>query len=188
MNKPSARVPILEGFEGLVAEVHSRSPLHRSLHHGDHHWRLVAWTGAELYEESGVGDPFVILLFGLFHDSQRENEFDDPDHGRRGGELAKDLLSNRVGAALIDRLVEACALHTEAGPTDDPTLGTCWDADRLNLWRVGKRPEPRYLSTSAAKRAERIEWARDLQHEEPTWTEVLERYVSLGTDPPAADC
>jgi len=33
-------------------------------------------------------DPDVVFCFALFHDSMRFNEFDDPEHGRRGGELA----------------------------------------------------------------------------------------------------
>jgi len=30
-------------------------------------------------------------------------------------------------------------------------VGACWDADRFNLWRVGIEPDPRYLSTPAAR-------------------------------------
>jgi hypothetical protein len=31
--------------------------------------------------------------------------------------------------------------------SDDPTIGTCWDADRLDLVRVGTQSEPSYMST-----------------------------------------
>jgi uncharacterized protein len=36
---------------------------------------------------------------------------------------------------------------------------TCWDADRLDLGRVGKRPDPRRLCTPAARDRDVIEWA-----------------------------
>jgi hypothetical protein len=51
-------------------------------------WRLVAWTGYHLLEQVTAVDPLVVLLFGLFHDSQRKTEYDDPDHGRRAGKLS----------------------------------------------------------------------------------------------------
>ena len=45
----------------------------------------------------------------------------------------------------------------------------CWDADRLNLWRVGVRRGSRWLSTEAAKSEERILGTRDLQREHFAW-------------------
>ena len=35
--------------------------------------------------------------------------------------------------------------------TTDPTIGCCWDADRLDLGRVGIEPEAEYQSTVAAR-------------------------------------
>ena len=32
----------------------------------------------------------------------------------------------------------------------DPTIGCCWDADRLELARFGRHPIARFLSTAAA--------------------------------------
>ena len=171
---------ILRDLERLVAEVHARSPLWDSPDHGDHHWRLVAWVGAELLEEERRGDLLVTMLFGLFHDSQRENEYTDPEHGPRGAKLARELLPPLgVSQEAIDLVARACELHTKAPATDDPILGLCWDSDRLNLWRVGIEPDPYYLSTAAARKPERIKWALELQQEQPTWEEVAERYSKL---------
>jgi uncharacterized protein len=39
------------------------------------------------------------------------------------------------------------------------TVLTCWDADRLDLGRVGIRPAPRLLCTSAARDPATIAWA-----------------------------
>ena len=66
----------------------------------------------------------------------------------------------------------ACEEHTNGGVGRDLTVGVCWDADRLNLWRVGIQPDPRLLSTEAARSEERIVWARDLQGEHFTWEDL----------------
>jgi len=171
---------VIEGFLDLVDEVQRQAPLVASADHGDHHWRLVAWVGAELLEEIGGGDPVVVLLFALFHDSQRESEYNDPEHAPRGAALANRLLNERgLDMATIDKVDVACSLHTEADPTTDLTLGICWDSDRLNLWRVGIEPNPAYLSTSAARKPQRIGWAETIQDEEPTWAEIEARYCDI---------
>ena len=66
----------------------------------------------------------------------------------------------------------ACEEHTNGGVGRDPTVGVCWDADRLNLRRVGIRPDPRLLSTGAARNGGRIKWARDLQREHLAWEDL----------------
>lgn len=170
------------GFLELVDAVEKRSPLVDSLDHGAHHWRLVAVTGSELLPTVPTADPLVVLLFALFHDSQRESEYVDPEHGRRGALLAKELIPSALPDFEANRLhsvCTACDLHTTAPPTDDPTLGSCWDSDRLNLWRVGIEPSPLYLSTEEAKRAERIQWAEELQEQDFTWAEILQSYDSF---------
>ena len=42
--------------------------------------------------------------------------------------------------------------HTGGRTSDDPTTGTCWDADRLDIGRVGIIPHQRYMSTEPARR------------------------------------
>ena len=68
-------------------------------------------------------------------------------------------------------LAFACEEHTNGGIGPDPTVGVCWDADRLNLWRVGIIPDPRFLSTKR-RSEERIGWARGLQQEQFAWAEL----------------
>lgn len=174
-------------FLELVSVVESRARLAGSPDHGAHHWRLVAWTGAQLLETMPDADHLVVLLFALFHDSQRENEYDDPDHGARGATLASELVPMYVPELAQERLellVKACQLHTTAGPTTEPTLGICWDSDRLNLWRVGTEPSPSYLSTTEAKDAQRIQWAYDLQNMDFTWSEIFTCYRLGSSDEP----
>ncbi len=142
----------------------------------------MAWVGAELIDKTPEADPLVVLLFALFHDCQRENEHGDRGHGSRGGALARELLADRpevVTSEQLEIIVDACNRHTGARRTSDPTLGVCWDSDRLNLWRVGIRPHPFGLSTAAAKDPEMIAWADPLQYKDFTWEEIGRRY-SLG--------
>ena len=56
-------------------------------------------------------------------------------------------------------LHRACAGHTHEHTHPDVTIQTCWDADRLDLGRVGIMPEPDFLCTEFARRPETIRWA-----------------------------
>jgi hypothetical protein len=42
----------------------------------------------------------------------------------------------------------------------DPTIGTCRDADRLDLWRVHLQPDERYMSTERGKELARRFYAK----------------------------
>jgi uncharacterized protein len=68
----------------------------------------------------------------------------------------------------------ACRLHTDGHTEGDPTLQACWDADRLDLGRVGITPKPHRLCTDAARGL--ISWshARAIADFEPT--EVLKEW------------
>jgi uncharacterized protein len=116
--------------------------------------RLARATGADLV---------VVELFAALHDSRRFNDYRDPEHGPRAAELVRTLDPSLVplSSAQLDVLAEACRTHTSGTTTDDPTIGTCWDADRLDLLRVGTRPDPRYLVTEAARDPEVIAWAME---------------------------
>jgi uncharacterized protein len=56
-------------------------------------------------------------------------------------------------------LFEAIRDHELGRTRGDIIVLTCWDADRLDLGRVRKRPQPAYLCTEFAKRKATIEWA-----------------------------
>jgi uncharacterized protein len=159
----------------LVDAVLKKSTGKHSRLHGEEHWKRVAAAGLVLLPHTPDADPLVVFLFALFHDSMRLNDGYDPYHGPRGAELARELRGEAF--VLDDRrmgLLEfACDEHTNGGVDPDPSVGVCWDADRLNLWRVGRRPSPRFLSTPAARDDELIEWARALQGEDPSGWEEL---------------
>jgi hypothetical protein len=54
----------------------------------------------------------------------------------------------------------------------------CWDADRLDLGRVGIAPDATFFSTTAAQRlvasGQQLRWAETL----PDWAALAERFVS----------
>ncbi|MGC9445631.1 hypothetical protein [Cereibacter johrii] len=69
----------------------------------------------------------------------------DPDHGQREADLvgASRALRMILPEAVIPKLAEACLRH-ESGhrcPKDE-SIGACWDADRLNLVRMGRPLDP----------------------------------------------
>ena len=123
--------------------------------HGPKHWRSVTALGAQLCLETPGSDPHVVDLFAALHDTQRLNDGHDPLHGRRAAGLATRLHAEGVITATEEQmqvLIPALAAHTDGFVSDDPTVGCCWDADRLDLPRCGIQPNPELLSTIAARR------------------------------------
>ena len=171
-------IPGVPDFPSLARAVLRRSTSTASAIHGEEHWRAVSWIGLHLARETPEADPVVALLFGLFHDARRENDGTDPEHGLRGAELALSLRADRL--RISDRqmalLAAACVLHTEGLVSDEPTVGACWDADRLNLWRLGRQPDPVLLSTIEARSSRRIRWARDVVGRVPSWAEICRTF------------
>jgi len=131
--------------------------------HGDHgvvHWARVLENGMRLAENTGANVE-VVQLFAVIHDSRRQNEVTDPEHGPRAAEFAMEL---RGGVFDLDEhefrlLHKACHGHSHERTHPDVTIQTCWDSDRLDLGRVGIMPHPSRLCTEVAKRPETIKWA-----------------------------
>jgi len=128
--------------------------------HGVPHWARVMETGFRLAELTGAKTE-IIQLFAIFHDSQRVNEGTDPGHGQRGADFAVELRGDVFDLPDHDfqLLFTACSHHTDGMTDGDITVQTCWDADRLDLGRVGTAPDRRYLCTDAAKAPEMMKWA-----------------------------
>ncbi|MGQ0511915.1 MAG: hypothetical protein ACT4P9_15030 [Betaproteobacteria bacterium] len=85
----------------------------------------------------------------------------DPQHGGRAAESLIELAEEIPNLAKEERelLAYACTRHSDGLTEAELTVQVCWDADRLDLGRVGHRPDPKRLCTPAAKDAELIEWA-----------------------------
>ena len=60
----------------------------------------------------------------------------------------------QVGCSLpneILQLKKACELHTTTLRTEDATVNACFDADRLDLGRVGITPNPDKMATAQGR-------------------------------------
>jgi uncharacterized protein len=128
--------------------------------HGVRHWERVSENGLRLAEQTGA-DCRIVELFAYLHDVRRQNDGWDLDHGARSAEFVRSLCGTqlRLPDDKLEVLVYACAHHSEGLTDGDLTVQTCWDADRLDLGRIGIRPDPRYLCTEKAKAPAMIEWA-----------------------------
>ncbi len=155
----------------LVAHILEDYALPRTGVHGVAHWARVLENGRRLASLTPGVDLDVIELFAVFHDSRRVNESIDWGHGKRGGALAKQLLGEyfQLGEARFALLQYACEEHTSGKIKGDPTVQVCWDADRLDLLRVGILPNASRLCCEAARRPYIMEWAnnRALRFEVP---------------------
>jgi uncharacterized protein len=135
----------------LVAAVLEQATNRTSLIHGPRHWVDIAVIGTRLALETPGADRKVVRRFALLHDSMRENDGHDPQHGPKAAQLAEQLKHLlKLDPQQLDQLVTALTLHDCGQVTNDPTIGCCWDADRLDLPRVGITPSAHLLSTAAA--------------------------------------
>lgn len=128
--------------------------------HGLSHWARVLETGLRLADMSGANRS-VVTLFAVFHDCRRKREKRDHGHGIRAAELAKALRANHMDLSDEDfgLLAAACAYHTDGKTEADITIQCCWDADRLDLGRIGITPKDKLLCTPAARDKKLKLWA-----------------------------
>ena len=138
----------------LIQEILSGYPLHVMGIHGPSHWARVLETGLKLAKKTGANTD-IVTLFAVFHDSRRANESHDSEHGKRGAKLAEALRDKYFNLSDEDfeQLQYACDKHTDGLVDNDVTIQTCWDADRLDLWRVGIVPRQELLSPTAYNQA-----------------------------------
>ena len=139
--------------EALERFVLGHSTAGTSTIHGLRHWRRVERNGRLLAVREGC-EPDLVVLFAYTHDFLRENDGHDPGHGPR----AADFVMHRwretgveVPAERLRELATACRDHTSSNSPPSRLVALCWDADRLDLPRVGIEPELEYFHTDAAR-------------------------------------
>ena len=84
-----------------------------------------------------------------------------------------------LNATRVELLVDACTRHDKGQVDDDPTVGLCWDSDRLNLWRVGITPKARLLSTVPARNPALIREAASFHGLDYRWEDLFASYELL---------
>lgn len=170
-------------LEPIVHAILEEYPLSRSGIHGVAHWARVLENGARLARVTGANIE-VVQLFAILHDSRRVTEETDPAHGIRGARFAASLRGKLfdLNDDDFDLLFVACAGHMDRPTDDDATVQTCWDADRLDLGRVGIRIDPFWLGEATIEECSPIvEWA-DERANEQTIPELIRREWGIRTD------
>lgn len=166
-----------------------------SLLHGEMHSRAVALAGLRLAKRIPDADRDFIVAFAVMHDMWRSDDGADPGHGERAAErflaLCGDPGLDAFGFAAGDQrtrdMAYALAHHPRGDRADghpNVNVGICWDADRLNLWRVGIEPDPAYLTTEPARMPAAIQHGRELcaaqlAGELPSWHEITQSTTQI---------
>jgi hypothetical protein len=137
--------PLISAVLKLVAVNATPVALNSRLH-GLAHWERVMITAHFLLsrmrpEEKLAIDRHVLWMFSLLHDSQRFDDGVDLRHGLRAAESVENYLGVVQEGRQRELLKEACSDHTSGELHADPTIATCWDADRLNSV-AGSTSEP----------------------------------------------
>lgn len=152
------RVPLLpDKFDPVMRLVLQHFQLDVMGAHGVPHWERVHRNGLLIAEHDYV-DMDVLALFAMLHDSMREDDSDDPMHGHRAAKWAEELWCDgelpwldkyrfTVLKAAIHGHNEGRVLMPARMDNDAKTIQACWDADRLDLPRVGVEPDPRFMGT-----------------------------------------
>lgn len=177
------------------AQEHATTVSLSSPWHGPRHWRDVARIAKILYMADGDAsgpmdvDLEVMFLFAAFHDTQRNNEYSDPEHGERAFDSlveaseAKIAGLNTLTQWQSEMLIKAIAGHDQGGCTHVATIGYCWDADRLTLSRVGHTPNVRFMSSNYARRhfEKALNYAEIIMQDmDMSWAEVAQLYKDHG--------
>jgi len=147
-------------LDNLLAAIKAEYALSWNGIHGISHWTRVHENGLRLAEQTGA-QIAVVECFAYLHDAKRRNDSRDPGHGSRGAALAR-VLQGRVlnlDDEQFELLAYACTHHTDGLTEANVTVQTCWDADRLDLGRVGITPIAERLCTPAARAPGILEWA-----------------------------
>ena len=152
----------------ILQRIKDQYQLNLNSDHGISHWRRVDEIGLYLSRKTKA-DTTVVSLFAYLHDSKRINEDYDPEHGARAGLFARDLYEEElldITVSQLNNLITACKFHSksEIKPANI-TVATCFDADRLDLWRLGATPDPEYLFSKTAKSKESLEYSYRLAHQ-----------------------
>ena len=138
--------------ERLIDLLSARFRLQLDGIHGRPHWLRVEAIGHWLGRHLGA-DLDLITLFALLHDCERVGEDHDPGHGHRAAKLAQRVRGDWFDCddARFSLLAVACRGHSQGRSHANLTVQVCWDADRLDLWRLDIEPDPARLSTPLAR-------------------------------------
>jgi uncharacterized protein len=121
--------------------------------HGVGHWARVRNNGLMIAAANGANKR-VVEYFAFLHDTCRQNDGRDDGHGKRAALFTRSIRTRLVKLENeeFDQLVAAIEGHTHGQAHGDLTVSTCWDADRLDLTRIGITPDPARLCTEVGRK------------------------------------
>ena len=139
---------LLKEFLNYLAKVNETSYI--SFYHGITHWQHVEAFGLMMAEQCPAADKEVIRWFAYLHDSMRGSDSTEISHGAAAAKFIRKI-RNTFLKDLTDEQIRilklACKSHNVRRRTGDLTADICLDADRLDLPRVGIKPEPRKMAS-----------------------------------------
>ena len=136
----------------LIQDIRSEFRLDWRGLHGASHWARVRTNGLTIASSNGASK-HVIEYFAFLHDVCRLSDGRDREHGPRAAAFAKDIRKKHIDLADHEfaLLIQAIRGHTTEALHENLTVNTCWDADRLDLTRLGITPDPERLCTDAGR-------------------------------------
>ena len=128
--------------------------------HGVSHWTRVRVNGLLIANENQANKK-IVELFAFLHDSKRQSEHKDYEHGLRAAHFVHSLSEEFLGLDKTEKdlLCFACEYHSHGLLEADITALTCWDADRLDLGRINIQPIAKRLGTTIAIKPDFLEKA-----------------------------
>jgi uncharacterized protein len=128
---------------------------HGTFIHGLPHLRQVAYVAARLAACEGA-DWMQAMVGGFLHDCARKDDGGGQEHAFESARVAKVVLGRHYSNMDVQRLLYAISHHAGGSTTQDPLIGSIWDADRLDLVRLGAEIDQGLLSTVHARRLVRL--------------------------------
>lgn len=117
--------------------------------HGMEHWKRVERNGLLLATEDVNIN--VVRLFAYLHDHKRLSDGWDLEHGQRAAENLDSIRQTLLIELTYEEflmLKRACMEHTITESTGVLTIDACFDADRMDLPRVGYMPDPDRMASA----------------------------------------
>lgn len=149
-------LPLLPNIDSVIEYALSGWKLGET--HGLPHWQRVERNGIILSTEICNGKMVfrkdinikVVQHFAYLHDKCRKDNYEDLEHGARAADMIptiRDTILKELTDKEVALLEKACRYHTTERCTGNPTIDVCFDADRLDLGRVGIVPNPKLMAT-----------------------------------------
>ena len=153
-SKESIQLPILPELDILKVREFALNGWVLGETHGFPHWQRVERNGILLSTENGkIREDInikVVRFFAYLHDKCRLDNWTDIEHGVRAADMLhtiRDTILKDFTDEDVSLLERACRYHTTELRTGNPTIDVCFDADRLDLGRVGIVPNPKRMAT-----------------------------------------